>query len=509
MKKRGISLIILIITIIVLLIITTTVILTLINNNIIDDANRAVNLQELTTFKEELDVYIVQKQIDNALSTTKETSLSYNIITGEEVKNVVTSVPDELIGKVGIVGNKVFYLADEVPSNMEELEKMGYDFLKPEDLEYAIELQLIENVVELSNRYSYVEIGKKLGQSDIAFGEPSIEYIAGIGYGRSWTLLGEDDSEGLNTNVVNSIESLDRFILTEEEKSYFKHSPYVINYTSGAVLSIKGEVINANTSKEIWTPSFNYLAGSSGFVTDSLLSGVIDASLKDDYNYGEFKFNTTGSSSSNFDYEEDKYGNVGLELGESVGTLEIDQSIKINERYTISLLIKGPTNQISKDIYAGPNHNDGSPGARDNANTIIAVSDVENSYIAWIGIITNRLRIQSFNRVTDLHPSKGYLNIDVSEYDNKYMYIQVVAERGEESKLYINGVLKGTYTGGTVNGTYKSVTIGDLRPGRGIKYEGNIYDIAIYGEYLTEEQLQSNWQYVKEQYNLNDDGSQN
>ncbi len=501
-NKKGISLIVLIITIVVLLIITTSVVLTLVNNNIINDASKAVRLQQLSTIKEEIILYMGKIQSDSMLSKDNETSLSYNIVTNDEIDDVVSFVPSELVNKIAIVGNRMFYIDNEVPENIEEIEKMGYIFIKPEDLDYVIELQLIENIVELSNRYNYNEIGKKLGQ-------PDIEYIAGIGYGNPWNVVGKGDSTGINSNIISEIETLNRFVLTEEEKSYFTHSPYIVNYSNGAVLSIKGKVINEGTTKEIWTTSFNYKIGTSGFITDNLLSAVIDASLKEEYDYGEFEFSTTGSSSLNFDYEEDKYGNKALVLGEAVATLQIDQSIKINQQYTISILINGTTNQKNNDGYLGTDYKDGSEGYNKTANTIIAVSDVANNYVAWVGIMTNRLRIHSFATLTDLTPERGHLNIDVSEYDNKFMHIQIVAKKSSESYVYINGQLKGTYTGGISNATYKSVTLGDLRPGRGVKYQGNLFDVAIYGELLTEEQIQSNWDYVKGKYNLNDDGSQN
>ena len=49
---------------------------------------------------------------------------------------------------------------------------------------------------------------------------------------------------------------------------------------------------------------------------------------------------------------------------------------------------------------------------------------------------------------------------------------------------------------------YKFATIGDLRPRRSLKFVGTVYDLAIYNKQLTEAEVQHNWNYAKNAYNI-------
>lgn len=89
---------------------------------------------------------------------------------------------------------------------------------------------------------------------------------------------------------------------------------------------------------------------------------------------------------------------------------------------------------------------------------------------------------------------KGFTSIDISEYENKKMNIQIVAQRGENTKVYINGELKRTFESGDAVLTYKYATIGDLRVGRNLKFTGKIYNFAIYGVALNEQEVQENYE---------------
>jgi hypothetical protein len=49
---------------------------------------------------------------------------------------------------------------------------------------------------------------------------------------------------------------------------------------------------------------------------------------------------------------------------------------------------------------------------------------------------------------------------------------------------------------------YTSATIGDLRPGRGLKFTGVIYDFAMYNKALTETEVQTNWEYADARWQI-------
>lgn len=89
-KKNAISLIVLVITIIVMAILAATVIITLSNTNIISSANEAVTKERLSTYKEELAVYIANETIKdgNFDMTTIQAS-------GDALKTIIPSLKDE------------------------------------------------------------------------------------------------------------------------------------------------------------------------------------------------------------------------------------------------------------------------------------------------------------------------------------------------------------------------------------------------------------------------------
>ena len=64
-RKKGISLIVLVITIIVIVILAVAVILSIANNNPIENAKKASFLNDMTTLKEELNLYTQKKLADS------------------------------------------------------------------------------------------------------------------------------------------------------------------------------------------------------------------------------------------------------------------------------------------------------------------------------------------------------------------------------------------------------------------------------------------------------------
>lgn len=64
-RKKGISLIVLVITIIVIVILATSVIITLVKNNPIDNAKKSILLNDLSLFKEELELFKSNKEMES------------------------------------------------------------------------------------------------------------------------------------------------------------------------------------------------------------------------------------------------------------------------------------------------------------------------------------------------------------------------------------------------------------------------------------------------------------
>ena len=137
--------------------------------------------------------------------------------------------------------------------------------------------------------------------------------------------------------------------------------------------------------------------------------------------------------------------------------------------------------------------------------SIVALSDNQNQFISAIGFYKGYLHIYSYkDNSNNSHPNldkelveKGFASIDISKYQGKVMNIQVVAKRSEETKVYINGELILTFESGDEKFTYNYATIGDLRVGRNLKFTGKIYNFAIYGITLNENEVQENYEEAK------------
>ncbi len=133
---------------------------------------------------------------------------------------------------------------------------------------------------------------------------------------------------------------------------------------------------------------------------------------------------------------------------------------------------------------------------------LCGITEESGKYINWIGIYKNYLNVCSFSTTSwsgvdhETREDDGFLSINIAEYNNKLMNIQVVAVKGGETKLYINGELKATFSSGKLeNPTFKNLTIGELRLTRNLKFTGKLYDFAIYGKALNEQEVQDNWKF--------------
>lgn len=131
--------------------------------------------------------------------------------------------------------------------------------------------------------------------------------------------------------------------------------------------------------------------------------------------------------------------------------------------------------------------------------------------IIWIGLYKGYLHVYAYRpnsqRLCEYcnyeHIETAFISYDVTQYTNKIFNIQVVATVNSDVYLYVNGKkVKNTTAGDNVN-VYEYITIGDLRPMRGLKYYGNIYDYVIYDRVLTDKEIYLNWIYSKTNYNIN------
>ncbi len=497
MKSKGITLISIVILVIVLLILSSVSIsLILGEQGIITQSQTSGLLTEFAGYKESIEILKTNNIIEENTEQVIEDSLTYNIIFGEEIKTLMPHVDEQVLDKIIYLDNELIYISDEINQETKALETIGYKIVSSSDIEYQIELKMIENLIELSNIYNYPKIGKAV--ETIEYTE-SI-YIAGNKFGSGWNVLGDGDGNGLNSNVIKEIEELDKFILSEKEKSYFKNSPYLLNYTqNNYVLSINGKEIVVNGEEKKYIYSYNYDIPVE-YISNNIFAAVTQNAEKTVEQYGEF-YST--NKDNDLEYNEDKYGHTGLILGENSVSMPInDNDIHVNEEYSLSVLVEGTTNQINLDNYAGSLYPDGNSYF---GGTIIAISSGWDKYTAWLSVANNYLRVYVYSEISI---EKGYTYVDISEFDNKFMHILITAKKGGYANLYINGVLKSTFQVDDYTFDNTEITLGDLRPNRGLMYEGTIYDVVVYDRLLTEGEIEYTWNYVKNEYNLDETGTQ-
>ena len=87
--KKGISLITLVITIIVIVILASTVIFTLNSTNIIENSNEAVFKSDISSYQDELTLYIASKMMEDSNFKKEELNAGTS-----EITNIITSMKD-------------------------------------------------------------------------------------------------------------------------------------------------------------------------------------------------------------------------------------------------------------------------------------------------------------------------------------------------------------------------------------------------------------------------------
>lgn len=447
MRKEGISLITLVITIIVIIILASIVILTLNQNHLLDNASKA-------SFQSSIQDYISQMQlsyITEKADATKEGKIPVIYAsTSQEVKQYIPNVRKEDEDSIKIVNGELVYVTQD-KNKITWAQELH--IIAGEDALYLLELMQVQEKV---TAYLEKENTERLGDS---LKDHPIE-IRGLMYGEHWYQLSDLDIETLGI-----------------PHHYF--APYIYHETTGAVLNVTGRVIHGNP-----VHSLNYFPKDE-MVRNNILTGVDENSYKDTTRWGEILLQPSLAENISNQYTED--GGLILNQNSNIGLLPVDQTRPINEVYSVNVTVKGSTLQKSQEGFP---------------LTIVAVSDENGRYVLWIGIHNGYLQVYSFrgnprSHINNEFQEKGFISVDVKEYDNKIMNIQVTGKRGEKTQLYINGNLMKEFESGNEQYTYRNLTIGDLRLGRGLKYTGIIYQFSLYSDILTKDEITTNWNYAK------------
>ena len=365
---------------------------------------------------------------------------------------------------VGVYNGKIVFLGDEESEEGKLAKDLGYDVknMTKDEFRYYIELGILADKVS--------NVKQNIGRELMARGglEQSIT-IGSIIYDNGWYLIGNyTDDEKSNNTYSSQFEELGIEDTT--------HAPYLVNYETGEVLSIDGMPMYASQNK---VHSFNLKEGTNTTLDKSILY-VNSMTERDENHYGNLN-----SSGGKFKYSDD--GALLFDSGGAIAYCEVDKKYTIDHAYSISTTIECDISQKSGEF----------PGM------VFAISEKVGSYICWLGIYNGYMNICSYSTTSwsgRAYESEadGFLSTSIAEYNNKPMNIQVVGTEGGETKLYINGTLKKTFKSGDLtNPTFKNVTIGDLRIGRNLKLSGKLYDFAIYGKALTEQEVQDNWNFFK------------
>lgn len=126
--------------------------------------------------------------------------------------------------------------------------------------------------------------------------------------------------------------------------------------------------------------------------------------------------------------------------------------------------------------------------------------------LLWVGFFKGYLHVISYDYGAVLKDNNfetvdtGYLSYNISEYSNKTFNIQIVGNKTGMTKVFINGNKITEFESGGKDISPEYISIGDLRPLRNLKFEGKVYDYAIYNKELTDEEVYNNWKYAESKW---------
>ena len=370
---------------------------------------------------------------------------------------------------------KIFYSVKSKPDQKSGLYQNTVTFTAVGDTtqnDYWYELKAIENLAKKIYETNGTKIGTALTQGTAVM-------IRGINYWENWYLVTSANLKAVNPSLDTT------------------HANYIVRYNEyGYVMSIPGEIIAGSP-----VHTYNYFGevNKASLETNGLLTAVTNDSTKSATQWGEL---TVGSGASTIGGGGTYDGDGGLMLGTQHAVVPIDQTKPVDMQYSVMMTVKGayPQTEVGgSDTYP---------------RTIEAISAASGAYLTWVGFRSGFLQIYSFcqcsakNVTTDTTTSDGFTSIKLDNYvpavnlNNQFINIQITALRGGNTKVYINGVLIRTFASGASTLAYQQITIGDLRPGRGLRYIGGIYNFALYSEVLSDTSIQKNWEFVQDELGI-------
>ena len=196
--------------------------------------------------------------------------------------------------------------------------------------------------------------------------------------------------------------------------------------------------------------------------------------LRFEENSGSLAFDSSGNGNHG-----DIYGATWTDgkFGKALSFDGVDDYVSVP--YSANLYVP---NEVTLTAWIYPRNPSGS------WQTIIAHSPTAGQYNYWLYLEANALKLSVYS---DTYPDLIVTNAIPTA--NTWYYIVVTAIKGSTVKVYVNGVLVGTGTAKTDFWTGGYLTIGDLRPGRGIFFNGTIDEVRIYNRALSEEEIKSSY----------------
>jgi len=181
-------------------------------------------------------------------------------------------------------------------------------------------------------------------------------------------------------------------------------------------------------------------------------------------------------------------------VGQIGGALELDGSndyVDMGDAESLNI-----TDAITVTAWIKPSN----PGG--NWQSIIANSPTGGQYNYWFYLESNALKLSVY--------SSTYPNLTVSNAIGTadiWYHIAFTAIDGSTMKIFVNGNEVGSGTAGTGHWSGGYTTIGDLRPGRNIHFNGTIDDVRIYNRALSAEEVAGLAGVLEAHYKFDDDTS--
>ena len=182
-------------------------------------------------------------------------------------------------------------------------------------------------------------------------------------------------------------------------------------------------------------------------------------------------------------YDED--GALLLDENNAIAILDVDEKYKVNNNYSLAITFYWDSSKVSNNEAF--------------SSSVAAISGSAWNYLVWLGFDKTTMFVYSYAKLdgsftpTINQDLRGYSHIDMSKYDKSIINVQIVGVRDKKTKVYVNGELVSEFVSDTNASDYEHLVLGDLRPGRNLKFTGKIYDFAIFDKALTNEQVKSNY----------------